>query len=79
MEDEVKQQIEQEVGGRIKPVPYFDMVKELSESFGVPLDLMGELHEYWFTQDPSVLSENGRDYLLMCASCFAVLVERNDG
>ena len=79
MEDEIKQQIEQEAGGPIKAVAYFDMVKELSESFGVPLDLMDELHEYWFTQDPSVLSENGRDYLLKCASCFSVLVEQNNG
>lgn len=76
--DELKAQIEKKIGGRISDFAYFNVVKSLSDEFGIPLDCIQPVHEYWFTKDPSVLTEEAKKWLLECSNCFYQLAERED-
>lgn len=76
--DEFKAMVEERAGGEIPDFLYFNAVKALGEEFGVPLDCMDPIKEYWLTKDPGVLTEKAKEYLLSCKSAFYLIARRED-
>lgn len=71
--DFVKEEIENKIGRKIDDFKYYNVIKSFSKEFGTPLDVMPELKEYWFTKDPSKLSEKSIKYLHECILYFRMV------
>lgn len=76
--DFIKEDIENKIGAKIDDFKYYNVIKMLSKEFGTPLDVMPELKEYWFTKDPSKLSEKSIDYLHKCKLCFVTVANKKE-
>ena len=85
MKDEIKEQMIKyiaEKGLMLRESGYWQAVKGLSDAFGVPFKFMDEYKEYWFTKDPSVLSEEAKnalfDYYCAFLNCAEARTEDED-